>query len=637
MRESPAVRVSIVRRWRRRATASPISPYAARTWRGRSRTTEPVEPLKLVAATPPVEATIRILLNSVPYLIGAAVVRQPPGPDAVAVDVGRNPWLFDRRLTWLELPDDALPANRAVALDWPVPYQAEWVGVPPRLLISRLAFAGRTVGVLLGTLITREQLGAQTREAIDLSCELIASAVAMDSPAMYVAPEPEIRVPEIALPARPPRGALPAEEPAAPEWGTPEPVAPRQPSSPPAAPAATTASPAGVAARAEAIVLEVSRAVAVAGDARAIGRVLRDALNAVTATAAFSVSLFHADRPEVAYRYKVVGVDAAASELGRRPVDDGAGCAAARGDDRWHAFLRAVPLAGGEQQAAVLQVPIRDGAVPIGVVTVQTLGAEGFTPDEILLVASIVDAARAAFAAARAAGRFQPSAEPERTRSQPAVRRADPPPPAPAVATAPVGAMESVAALPAPVPPASSEEILETLLERFATAGAPTAFIVGLDVTAGMLLGERVSGSAAAAELDTALGITAGRFAVSLDDRYNAIARACREARTIAAPTVHELLQPVYGWADALVLERLAGGGHSTILPIVVNGSVVGAAIAGPSFNRPNAALVEGLEAIVAGAARGLAAAWRAAAIGGAAGQVVAVDERLRSQSSEVA
>src|SRR5258707_11502830 len=120
----------------------------------RSRTNSVVEPLQIVAATPPVEATLRILLNSVPYLIGCAVVRQPAGPDAVAAEVGRNPWLFDRRLTTLELPDDALPANRAVPPDWPVPYQAEWVGVPTRLLISRLVFAGRNVGVLLCTLLT---------------------------------------------------------------------------------------------------------------------------------------------------------------------------------------------------------------------------------------------------------------------------------------------------------------------------------------------------------------------------------------------------------------------------------------------------------------------------------------------------
>src|SRR5881392_3398276 len=117
--------------------------------------------LNVVRMTPPVEATLRILLNSVPYLIGAAVVRQPAVGDAVAATVGRMPWLFDRRLLTLQLPDDSLPANRAVTLDWPVPYQAEWVGVPPRLLISRLVAMDKTVGVLLGTLITREQVSPQ--------------------------------------------------------------------------------------------------------------------------------------------------------------------------------------------------------------------------------------------------------------------------------------------------------------------------------------------------------------------------------------------------------------------------------------------------------------------------------------------
>src|SRR5713226_8599958 len=138
-------------------------------------------PLNVVRMTPPVEATLRILLNSVPYLIGAAVVRQPAVGDALEAEVGRMPWLHDRRLLTLQLPDDSLPANRAILLDWPVPYQAEWVGAPPRLLISRLVTNDRTVGVLLGTLISRDQISAGAREALDLSCELIAAAVGSDS------------------------------------------------------------------------------------------------------------------------------------------------------------------------------------------------------------------------------------------------------------------------------------------------------------------------------------------------------------------------------------------------------------------------------------------------------------------------
>src|SRR2546428_8337823 len=145
-------------------------------------------PLTIVPMTPPIEATLRILLNSVPYLIGAAVVRQPAVGDSIEAQVGRMPWLHDRRLLNLQLPDDTLPANRAILLDWPVPYQAEWVGAPPRLLISRLVTQDRTAGVLLGTLITREEVTAQAREALDLSCELIAAAVGSDSLATLSAP-----------------------------------------------------------------------------------------------------------------------------------------------------------------------------------------------------------------------------------------------------------------------------------------------------------------------------------------------------------------------------------------------------------------------------------------------------------------
>src|SRR5207237_9546138 len=105
--------------------------------------------LNVVRMTPPVEATLRILLNSVPYLIGAAVVRQPAVGDAVEAEVGRMPWLHERRLLSLQLPDDSLPAMRAILLGWPVPYHAESAGVPPRRLISRLVTEARTVGVHL--------------------------------------------------------------------------------------------------------------------------------------------------------------------------------------------------------------------------------------------------------------------------------------------------------------------------------------------------------------------------------------------------------------------------------------------------------------------------------------------------------
>src|SRR5207248_8363779 len=76
-----------------------------------------------------------------------SVVRQPAVGDAVEAEVGRMPWLHDRRLLTLQLPDDSLPANRAILLDWPVPYQAEWVGAPPRLdrKSTRLNSSHRTI------------------------------------------------------------------------------------------------------------------------------------------------------------------------------------------------------------------------------------------------------------------------------------------------------------------------------------------------------------------------------------------------------------------------------------------------------------------------------------------------------------
>ena len=541
-----------------------------------------MEPLQIVPATPPVEATLRILMNSVPFLIGCAVVSQPAGPDAVAAEVGRNPWLFDRRLTTLQLPDDTLPSNRAVALDWPVPYQAEWVGVPPRLLISRLVFGDRTVGVLLGTLITREPLSAQTREAMDLSCELIASAMARYSAATLAAPP--AKVAEAAQPAfeDAPLAPVPAQ-----------PVSDALSTTPVAASDAPPLAP-GLAAHIEGIAAGIGRALAGAGDARAIGRILRDAMNEVSEASAFAVALYHADRLEVAYRYKVMGVDAASSELGKQAVDDSPSCFAVRNAERWHSFDRSITVAGERRRVGVVQIPLTAGQDAIGVVTLQTFREGGFASGELALIAAIVAATAPGFAAARAVGRFQPTA----------------------AAPAAVPAQDAPAA---PEAPGSPDDILRLLLEQCASAGLPTSFILGLDPEAGMLRGDRVSTSAEAGAIDRLVGISDARFAVSVDDRYNAISRACREARIVSAPTVHELLQPVHDRNEATLIERMAGGGRSAIAPIVVNGDVVGALVVGPRADEFGSAELAALTALVETAGTRLAAAWRAATLGTAA------------------
>jgi len=544
-----------------------------------------------VTATPPIEATLRILLNSVPYLIGCAVVRQPAGPDAVAAEVGRNPWLFDRRLTTLQLPDDTLPANRAVALDWPVPYQAEWVGVPPRLLISRLVFDGRTIGVLLGTLMTREQLSAQTREALGLSCELIASAMAMYAGGAGAATAVAVAQP----------GPL----------GPPVPPAARSDG-------ATDESPtAAIAANIDSIAAEIANAVAAVDDARAMGRILRDAMNEVSEASAFSVALFHADRPEVAYRYKVVGVDPGSSELGKQPVDDSPSCFAVRNAEGWHTFDRAVTVVGERRRVGVLQMPLADRGAAFGVVTLQTFREGGFGRRELDLIKSIVGATASGFARARASGCFQPSV------SVPAGRVAERVPESPAAAAGPVAE--------------TTDDLLSDLLVQCAGVGSATAFIVGVDPAAGLLRGDRVSASAEARGVDRLLGISEGRFAISADDRYNAIARACREARVVSAPTVHELVQPAHDANEAALIERLTGGGRSVIFPIVVDGDVVGALVAGPCADELEPGGVERLRALVDATCRRLSAAWRAATLGDATGVEVPADSRRATHSEHVA
>src|SRR3989454_8271604 len=356
-------------------------------------------PLTIVPMTPPIEATLRILLNSVPYLIGAAVVRQPAVGDSIEAQVGRMPWLHDRRLLNLQLPDATLPANRAILLDWPVPYQAEWVGIPPRLLISRLVARDRTVGVLLGTLITREQISVQAREALDLSCELIAAAVGSDSLATFAA---------TAQPEQPRRLVVVPNEPE-PE-PEPQPMAVVAETEPIRDPKDEQEE------RDRQVVEEVARALDELTDARSIGRVLRDAVTAIAGVDGFSVSLFNSVRREVAYRYKVVGADPESAEMGRQAVDDGPDCYAARHDRRWDPCLRRNGVRGPEgveaRKISVLQYPLLAADEVFGVATLQVFGDSGFSDHATRLVLRVIEVSSDRLAAVRRAARFQPSLSP---------------------------------------------------------------------------------------------------------------------------------------------------------------------------------------------------------------------------------
>ncbi len=558
--------------------------------------TEPT-PLGAAPVTPPVEATLRILLNSVPYLMGVAVVRQPPANDTAIVQVGRMPWLHDRRLTTLNLPDDALPANRALALDWPVPYQAEWVGAPPRLLIARLVTQGHTVGVLLGTFITREQMAQHTREALDLACELIASAMAGASfapsaphfPALVeqssvFTPPPEPVVPDVPMTQSEPQLTLVSET--ATELSAPEPEAPRGEA---------------ISRRdsADLVVEEVRKSIEEAGDARTLGRILRDVMNVITDASAFSISLFHVALSEVAYRYKVLGPEADASELGRQSVDDGPTCYAARHDRRWHVFQRDLAIRDGanvrHRDVAVLQIPLVGAGEVFGVITVQTFRAEGFSDHELRLIAAVAEAAAPRFGQVRLSGRFQP-----------------PPSNVPPSGESATTMLPPAAADHPATHQRTAETVLADLLRRCSGAGFATAFLMGVDPGAGVLRGELVSDSDVARELDYALGITAGKFTIPIDDRYNAIARAMREARIVPAPTIHEIAQPALDWQASLALERLARGGRTITLPIVVEGEPAGALVLGPMADDPTFSAIEMVRGYVEDATRELAGLWRA-------------------------
>ena len=551
------------------------------TRREEQQRTAPAQ-LNVVPMTPPVEATLRILLNSVPYLIGAAVVRHPAVGDAVAAEVGRMPWLHDRRLLSLQLPDDSLPANRAVVLDWPVPYQAEWVGVPPRLLISRLVAADRTVGVLLGTLITREQISAPAREALDLSCELIAAAVGSDSLVTFAG-----------TPGEPRRLVLVSDEP----LGEPEPqrltvvAAETEPAIDPQDEQDD---------RDRQVVEEVARAIAELTDARSMGRVLRDAVTAIAGVDGFSVSLFNSVRREVAYRYKVVGSDPDSAEMGRQAVDDGPDCYAARRDRRWHAFVREIGIRGPEgvqaRKISVLQYPVDAADEIVGIATLQVFGDGGFSDHATRLVARVVDVATDRLAAVRRAARFQPSPSPHES--------------AAAVVLPPAAAAPSSSA---PTQPegATTDEILSDLMTRCAEIGLPTTFLVGVDPAAGLLRGELISASPAARELDYALGVSVGRFTIELADRFNAIARACREGRIVTSMTLDEVIHPLRDAEGAATLERLVQGGRTTILPISVSGDVVGALVVGPMADEPGFSTVVKVRDIVNETASRLAEVWQ--------------------------
>jgi hypothetical protein len=144
---------------------------------------------------------------------------------------------------------------------------------------------------------------------------------------------------------------------------------------------------------------------------------------------------------------------------------------------------------------------------------------------------------------------------------------------------------------PAAVPNATAPEpsrddpdrILHELLRHLGALGSPHAFAVVADDEGDSLRGHSVSDWAFMKRLDSAVGISSGAFRVALDDRANAIARACREGRVITVAWLFEVVQPALTWQESLDLERDAGGGRCTIVPLIVADRIAGAVVAGPA------------------------------------------------------
>jgi hypothetical protein len=117
----------------------------------------------------------------------------------------------------------------------------------------------------------------------------------------------------------------------------------------------------------------VRDAVAMTTSARDVGRVLRDVLAELTHTAAFALSLHHADRDEVAYRYRVASDNELGTLLRRDVLDDGPQSAVSFADG-WARARRTVRIGSSNVTVHTAQLALRASDATIGVLTLQSEG-----------------------------------------------------------------------------------------------------------------------------------------------------------------------------------------------------------------------------------------------------------------------
>lgn len=148
----------------------------------------------------------------------------------------------------------------------------------------------------------------------------------------------------------------------------------------------------------------VRDAIASASSARDVGRILRDMLAELARTSAFALSLHHAQRDEVAYRYRVASDDELGALLRRDALDDGPASAVAH-TDGWIRAQR--PVRVGTRNVAVhtAQCAVRADGRAIGVLTLQS--EEPIADSLLARVGDLVSAASARLAELRGAGSYR--------------------------------------------------------------------------------------------------------------------------------------------------------------------------------------------------------------------------------------
>lgn len=149
----------------------------------------------------------------------------------------------------------------------------------------------------------------------------------------------------------------------------------------------------------------VRDALRVAASARDVGRVLRDALSEMTPTSALALSIHHAQRPEVAYRYRVASEDELGAHLRREALDDGPDSAAANMDG-WTRAHRAVRIGTRNVVVHTAQYAVRAGDATVGVMTLQSDG-DAIADAVLSRIADLVLHAAPRLAELRESGRYR--------------------------------------------------------------------------------------------------------------------------------------------------------------------------------------------------------------------------------------